>query len=68
MNALEDHKEMHKAVKMSVQQMALMTHIADAPQPASFDWSDATVGASVGFVATIVACKMLRRNKKDDSF
>ena len=59
---------LNKAVNMPVKQMALMKQIADAPQPAGFDWNAATVGTSVVFVAAIIACKVLRRGKKDDSF
>ena len=39
-----------------------------APEPVSFDWSTATIGASVGVVAALAALKLLRRGSKDDEF
>ena len=47
-----------------------MSKIDAPPTPAGFDLSAATVGASVGFVAAYLACRVLnrRREKNDDSF
>jgi len=41
--------------------MALMSHVDGAPEPTGFDWSAATVGASISLVAAFVARKVLGR-------